>query len=278
MRAIGAGSEAARLVAMDRLMTMYGSLPDFGKQNALWDMCAETVGYRNASRYAVPPGEDETPTVDASIAQLENQALLKGGEINILDGQNNLVHCKAHLAAEMPLIEQAQVDPNMLMEILPGLNALNQHTTAHVEKLSTDPQMQAQSAAFRQQIQQADEIIHNGMMHLQKMQRQMAAQKGGNGAPPAIGPDGQPVPALPGPNGEQALDPQVNMKIRSEIAYREAKIQSMNEQAQARLQIEQTKAAQKLAIQDAEAASKMIQRRLGVMMKVRISKIGAEHG
>ena len=32
-------------------------------------------------------------------------------------------------------------------------------------------------------------------------------------------------------------------KIRGEIAYREAKIQSMNEQAQARLQIEQTKAA-----------------------------------
>ena len=107
MRAIGAGSEAARLVAMDRLMTMYGSLPDFGKQAALWDMCAETVGYKNANRYAVHPGEEETPTMDASIAQLENQILLKGGEITILDGQNNLVHAKAHLAAEMPLIEQA---------------------------------------------------------------------------------------------------------------------------------------------------------------------------
>ena len=81
------------------------------------------------------------------IAQLENQVLLKGGEITILDGQNNLVHAKAHLAAEMPLIQQAQQDPNMLMEILPGLNALNQHTTAHVEKLSTDPQMQTQAAA-----------------------------------------------------------------------------------------------------------------------------------
>ena len=256
MRAIGSGSEAARLVAMDRLMTMYGSLPDFGKQNALWDMCAETVGYRNASRYAVTPGENETPTVDASIAQLENQTLLNGGEIMILDGQNNLVHAKAHLAAEMPLIEQAQADPNMLMEILPGLNALNQHTTAHVEKLSTDPQMQSQAAAMRQQIQQADEIIHNGMMHLQKMQRQMASQAqkiNGNGAP--IGPDGQPAPASEG------MDPKADAKIRGEIAYREAKIQSMNEQAQARLMIEQTKAQQKLAIEDAKAAAQMIQRR-----------------
>ena len=255
MRAIGAGSEAARLVAMDRLMTMYGSLPDFGKQNALWDMCAETVGYRNASRYAVAPGEDETPTVDASIAQLENQSLLKGGEITILDGQNNLVHTKSHLEAEMPLIEQAQQDPNMLMEVLPGLNALNQHTTSHVEKLSTDPQMQSQAAAFRQQIQQADEIIHNGMMHLRKIQRQAAA---GGGGPPAPGapPEGN-GGVVPG----TAIDPKTDSKIQGEIAYREAKIQSMNEQAQARLQIEQTKAAQKLAIADAEAAAKMIQRR-----------------
>ena len=256
MRAIGSGSEAARLVAMDRLMTMYGSLPDFGKQNALWDMCAETVGYRNASRYAVTPGENETPTVDASIAQLENQILLTGGEIMLLDGQNNLVHAKAHLAAEMPLIEQAQQDPNMLMEILPGLNALNQHTTAHVEKLSVDPQMQSQAAAFRQQLQQADEVIHNGMMHLQKMQRQMASQAqkiNGNGAP-AIGPDGQPAP-------QQGMDPKADLKIRGELAYREAKIQSMNEQAQARLQIEQMKAQQKLAIEDAKAAAQLIQRR-----------------
>jgi hypothetical protein len=34
-------------------------------------MC-ETVGYRNAERYAIPPGENEIPVVDQSIAQLEN--------------------------------------------------------------------------------------------------------------------------------------------------------------------------------------------------------------
>jgi len=258
MRAIGSGSEAARLVAMDRLMGFYGSLPDFGKQNALWDMCAETVGYRNASRYAVPPGDTETPTVDASIAQLENASLLTGAgdDLHVLDGQNNLVHGKVHLAAQTPLIQQAQQDPNMLMDVLPGLNALNQHTTEHVEKLSTDPQMQSQAAAMRQQIQQADEIIHNGMMHLQKMQRKMAAAAaGGNG-------NGA---AAPPPNGAQpagqSMDPAMDNKIRGEMAYREAKIQSMNEQSAARIQIEQAKAAQKMAIEDAKAAAQMMQRR-----------------
>jgi hypothetical protein len=217
MRAIGSGSEAARLVAMDRLMSFYGSLPDYGKQAALWDMCAETVGYRNANRYAVPPGQDETPTVDASIAQLENSALLAGAgdSIHVLDGQNNLVHSKTHLAAQQPLIQQAQTDPNMLMQVLPGLNALNQHTTEHVEKLSQDPQMQSQAAEMRQAIQQADEIIHNGMMHMQKMQRKMAAGNGAPapGAPPAIGPDGAPV-----------VEPRPGSKIVGR-SFREAKIQ-----------------------------------------------------
>ncbi len=256
MRAIGSGSEAARLVAMDRLMGIFGSLPAFGQQNVLWDMCAETVGYRNAARYAIPPGENETPTVDASIAQLENAALLggSGDPIQILDGQNNLVHAQSHIAAETPLIEQAQQDPNMLMQVLPGLNALNEHATAHVEKLSTDPQMQNQAAAMRQQLQQADEIIHNGMMHLQKMQRMMAKEQGvnGNGAAP-VGPDGQPQ--------QDPKQLQMMSKIRAELAYREAKIQSMNEQSKARIQIEQQKAAQKMAIEDAKAAAQMMQRR-----------------
>jgi hypothetical protein len=268
-RAIGSGSEAARLVAMDRLMSFYGSLPDYGKQNALWDMCAETVGYKNANRYAVPPGQDEVPTVDASIAQLENSALLAGNgdSIHVLDGQNNLTHSKTHLAAEQPLIQQAQQDPNMLMQVLPGINALNQHTTEHVEKLSNDPQMQSQAAEMRQAIQQADEIIHNGMMHLAKMQRKQAAAGGGNGngaasavpgAPPQIGPDGQPM-APPPPTG--GMDVAMNEKIRGEIAYREAKIQSLNQQSQARLQIEQMKATQKMAIEDAKAAASMMQKR-----------------
>jgi hypothetical protein len=255
MRAIGAGSEAARTVAMDRLMSMYGSLPDFGKQNLLWDMTSETVGYRNAARYAIPPGESETPTVDASIAQLENATLLQGGQIEVLDGQNDLVHAKKHLQAEMPMIEQAQQDPNMLMQIMPGLNSLNQHTTAHVERLSTDPQMKVQSAEMRKMIQQGDEIIHNGLMHMQKMQRQMAAGKG------APGPNGAPV-SNGAPNGaEGGIDPTMQMKIRSELAYRQAKIEALNRESEAKLARQQAESQQKMAISDAENAQKLIQRR-----------------
>jgi hypothetical protein len=53
MRAIGAGSEAARLVAMDRLMTMFGSLPEFGKQNRSGYDRQDTGLWE--ARYCVPP-------------------------------------------------------------------------------------------------------------------------------------------------------------------------------------------------------------------------------
>lgn len=266
MRAIGAGSEAARLVAMDRLMTMFGSLPDFGKANALWDMTAETVGYRNAARYCVPPGENETPTVDASIAQLENATLLAGGQIEVLDGQNNFVHAKKHLEAEMPLVQQAQQAPDMLVQILPGLNALNVHTTQHVQKLSQDPQMKQESAQFRKMIQQSDEIIHNGLMKAQKIQREMAAQAqkgapaGPNGAPvngAPVGPDGQPAPQATA-NG---LDPKMEMKIRGDLAYRQAKMEALNQETQLKLSLNQQRAQQELAIADAKAAQEIQQRR-----------------
>lgn len=268
MRAIGAGSEAARLVAFDRLMSMYGSLPDFGKQNVLWDMCAETVGYRNAERYAVAPGENETPTVDASIAQLENNILLQGGDVKVLDGQNDLVHSRTHLEAELPLIQQAQQDPNMLMQVLPGLNTLNQHSIAHVDRLSQDPQMKAQSAEMRKAIQQADEIIHNGMMHAQKIQRQQAAlaqQQQAAGPPPGMpGPNGAGAPNGSAPNGQApqgGMDPAMAAKIQADVAYRMAKIETLNNESQAKIALNQQKSAQEMAIRDAAAAQKMMQRR-----------------
>ena len=260
MRAIGAGSEAARLVAFDRLMSMYGSLPDFGRQNALWDMCSETVGYRNAARYAIPPGENETPTVDASIAQLENPILLQGGVIEVLDGQNHLVHGRKHLEALMPMVEQAQQAPDMLVEVLPGMNALNQHTTVHVEKLSMDPQMKSESATMRRQIQASDEIIHNGLAKMQKIQRQAAeaAQKAAvNGAP--IAPNGQPAPN--GSGAPSGIDPKMEMKIRGDLAYRQAKMEMLNQESQVKMSIKQQESMQKMAIEDARNAQKIMQRR-----------------
>jgi hypothetical protein len=242
---VGAGSEAARMVSFDRLMGIFGSLPDFGKQNLIWDIASETAGYENAARYAVQPGESERPTIDASIAQIENNQLVAGSNIQVLDGQNNLVHAKVHVEALNPLVTQAQelleLDPMQLAPMLGGINALNAHVAQHVELLSQDPAMRSESAMFRQVLQNADEILHNGTLKVQKLmgrQEQQAMMQGEEPQQPQI-------------------DPAVLAKIDSDRAIRQAKLEMDMQSHQQKMVMRQQEASQKLALRDAEVASKI---------------------
>jgi hypothetical protein len=250
VKPVGAGSEAARMVAFDRLMGIFGSLPDYGKQNLIWDIASETAGYENASRYAIQPGESEKPTMDASIAQLENNSLLAGGQIMVLDGQNDLVHAKVHIEALNPLVDQAQealqVDPMQLAPMLEGINALNAHVAQHVERLSGDPAMREESALYRKILQNADEILHNGTLKVQKLmaeqqqQSMMSEMENANLA-----------------QGQQQIDPATLAKIEAQRAERQAKLDMDMQMHQQRMIMRQQDANQKMAIRDAEAASKI---------------------
>jgi hypothetical protein len=221
-------------------------LPDFGKQNLIWDIASETAGYENAARYAVQPGESDRPTVDASIAQVENNQLIAGGSIQVLDGQNNLVHAKVHTEALNPLVSQAQelleLDPMQLAPMLGGINALNAHVAQHVELLSQDPQMRSESAMFRQVLQNADEILHNGTLKVQKLMGEQERQSMMQGE------EEQPQPQI---------DPAILAKIDSERAVRQAKLEMDMQSHQQKMIMRQQEASQKLALRDAEVASKI---------------------
>ena len=244
---VGAGSEAARMVSFDRLMGIFGSLPDFGKQNLIWDIASETAGYENAARYAIQPNESDKPTVDASIAQIENNQLIAGSNIQVIDGQNNLVHAKIHTEALNPLVSQAQelleLDPMQLAPMLGGINALNAHVAQHVELLSQDPQMRSESAMFRQVLQNADEILHNGTLKVQKLMGQQEQQ--------AMMMQGQEEQAQP------QIDPAALAKIDSERAVRQARLEMDMQTHQQKMVMRQQEASQKLALRDAEVASKI---------------------
>lgn len=246
-RAIGAGSEAARQLAFQRIMGMFNSLPDFGKQNALWDMTSEIVGPRNARRYVVEPGAVETKTVDEGIAQLENNSLIMGGQIFVLDGQNNLVHARVHLTGLAPLLQQAEqglaTDPMSVANLLPGINSLNQHAAEHISKLSADPLLKSESAEMRKVLQEADEILHNGILRVEKIQRQQAEQA-----------------QQEGEMAEPQLDPQVLAKIEQDRIAREEKLKADAAKAQQDMQIKDAKAKQELAINDAKNAQQIRQK------------------
>lgn len=251
VKAIGAGSEAARQVAYDRLMGIYNSLPDKGKQNLIWSIVSETVGPRNAVNFAIQPGKSETPTVDEGIAQLENNVLLMGGVVQVLDGQNNLVHARVHLAAEAPMLQQAeeglQVDPMSVAQLLPGIAALNQHASEHIAKLTADPLLKQESAQMRKVLQEADEILHNGLLKVQKIQREQAeqAQEQGQEAP------------------QPQIDPKVLAQLEAQRIKREQDLAYAAQKANQDMQIRQAKADQELAINDAKSAQEI---RKGVLV------------
>lgn len=247
-KAIGSGSEAARMLAFDRLKGMiYGSLPDWGKQALDWDITAEIVGHRNANRYAQKPGSEETPAMDTAMAQLENNILFMGGQVNRIDGQNDFTHAKSHLEFEMPMLQEAEDaisgdDMETVGKLLPGINALNQHAIQHVEKLSLDPMMKVESAQMRQAMQQADEVLHNGMLKLQKHQA-----------------DAQKEQIHQQEQQQPQIDQATLIKIESERAERQARLEMDAESHKQKLLIQREEAAQKLLLRDADMMNKIQQ-------------------
>lgn len=246
VRAIGSGSEMARMMIFDRLMQMYGTYSDEGKQALVWDMTAASAGFRNASRYATRPGGNRTPMVDVSIAQLENNILMMGGSVEVVDGQNHFAHANVHLKEEEPMLQQVEDaivknDIETAAKMLPGVNGLNQHVSKHVEVLSQDPLMKNQAAGMRQILQQADEVLHNGILKVQKAM-QNAQQE-----------------AMI--NGEHQQEPQVDpvqlAKMEGERQVRQAKLQWMKETHEQDMDIRRQESAQKMYLKDAETASKI---------------------
>jgi hypothetical protein len=116
----------------------------------------------------------------------------------------------------------------------------------HVERMSQDPLLRQESAMFRKMLQQADEILHNGTLKVQKMQAQeMEAQQSAMA-------QGQAVEATP-----QGISPDVIAKIEAQRAERQAKLEMDYQTHQQKMIMKQQEANQKLAIRDAEAASKI---------------------
>jgi hypothetical protein len=148
-----------------------------------------------------------------------------------------------------PLVTQAQelleLDPMQLAPMLGGINSLNAHVAQHVEFLSQDPQMRSESAMFRQVLQNADEILHNGTLKVQRLmsqqQQQQTMTQGGAGQE----------------QEQPQIDPAVLAKIDSERAVRQAKLEMDMQTHQQKMIMRQQEASQKLALRDAEVASKI---------------------
>jgi hypothetical protein len=241
MRAIGAGSEAARLLATDELMQLMPGFDEYGRKAAQRDRVAARFGYDLADRYTPAPDADARPVIDVKIADLEHGTLLNGGEIQILPNENHLEHARVHLGALSSVVQSVEQGGTPVEQVIDYMVRLFGHTTQHVEYVSMDTTIPEEGASLRKALQQFGEIVNNGVKHVQRLRRQAEEQ----GA--------QPEAAAP----PQPQQDDFTVKLQQKLQEHQVKLQMMQEAHQTRLNLRVAEVRQKLALRDAEVARQM---------------------
>jgi hypothetical protein len=233
VKAIGAGSQANRLLALRELNNLSGSFDEVGRRNLIRDITATRVGYDLVDRYA-PPAPEPRMTVDAKIALMENQSMRSGVPVPVLDTEIHGMHLRVHapeLQGLLSAVDSGEADP---MQSMPLVQALTEHVSQHLQYLAGDRAAQAQVAEGKQLLQIAQEVITNMGRKLMKMRRD-AAQQG----------------AAEGAEGATAQQPST-----AELKFQEhqLKMEIARQKAELDMQIRESKFQQEQALRDAERA------------------------
>lgn len=234
VKAIGAGSQANRLLALRELNGISGAFDDVGRRNLIRDITATRVGYDLVDRYA-PAAPEPRLTVDAKIAMMENQAMAAGTPVAVLDSELHGMHLRVHapeLQGLLAALDTGEVDA---VQVFPLVQALTEHVSQHLQFLVSDRAAQAQVAEVKQLLQIAQEVITNTGRKLLKMQREQAQQTPAEGGVQQAGPS----------NGELKLQ---EHQIKMEIARQKAELD---------MRIREAKFQQEQALRDAERALKL---------------------
>lgn len=232
VRSIGNGSYANRLVALKELQAISGSFDETGRRNLTRDIVSTRVGHDLADRYT-PQQSEPRPTIDSKIAYLENQELMAGEPVPVVDAEMHGAHLNVHLPELNQLIEelnQGAADP---VESLPALQAFYQHISETVQFIASDPTQQGMVGTAKQVLNFAEEMINNTSKQVQKMQRDQMEQQGGS-------PEGAEQNAL-------------SMKMQEH----QMKLEMARQKAELDMELKQAKFRQEQAIEDAKTVAKL---------------------
>ena len=230
VKAIGAGSQANRLLALRELNNISGSFDDVGRRNLIRDITATRVGHDLVDRYA-PAAPEPRLTVDAKIAMMENQAMSSGTPIPVLDNELHGMHLRVHAPELQQLLAAVQTGAADPVQVLPIVQSIYEHVMQHLQFLSSDPAARGQVGELKQLTQIAEEVITNTGRKIQAMQRKQQ-----EGAPAA---------------GQQ---PQGPTPTELKFQEHELKMSIARQKAELDMQIREAKFQQEQAINDAKGA------------------------
>jgi hypothetical protein len=253
VRAIGYGSPAMRMAAIDETMSIFGSLDEMGRINLLRDRVAARFGQEVVDRYIPAPQTTLRPPLDFKIAVLENATMSSGSPIPVSPGENHFIHASTHLNAVDQLDRAVAEGASNPMEALSAFQMFLPHLGEHLTQLGSDLVRKDQVALMRQRHQQLTASAQRLADELQAMQenQQKAQQAEAERQQTALMAEYQAM------QKKLAESEQLSPEAQQRLMERRAELQMKIEKHQADLQMKDAQTAQKLALEDAKAAAKI---------------------
>lgn len=227
-RSLGAGSASHRIQLTQALLQMvYPIVGPQEQNNILKDFVTALAGQNAAPRYVPNLDSDSIPTDDDSVAALENESLMRGGEAVVAANQNHVRHAARHLQKAFSLLEALNrgAEP---AGVLQAWEAIGPHASLHIAYLAKDPTQKQEFEALKAKLTELSKLTDQLRQNLEEQAQAAETQQA---LAMAAGEDA-------GAEGNFG-DPQVDLmyqKLRGELALKAqelaAKIQ-MKQQDQA---------------------------------------------
>lgn len=238
-RSIGQGSSYARMQAMDLIAQYLPQLPETNRKRVINAKIASIAGQNGVEAFGIPE-EVKPEGSELSIASLENNAFISGGQVLIDPDQNHFVHLTVHLQFASSVIEDIQnqkKDPRQAATIF---QAEIPHLLTHLKYLEEDPTRQEQFDSLNEQTSELMKIadqINRMAQDLIKQEQEQAQQA----------------------QGQQGADPKMAVaqnKIMLDRAKFQNDAQIKQAKAQHQMMLQDRKTAQRLMIDKIKVASK----------------------
>ncbi len=242
VQAVGGGSSVRRLDIYERLLRTAGGTDEVGRANIYRDYHRELVGGSLVDRYSAPPSAPREP-IDAQIARLENAALESGDEIQVSSGGMDAVHLDQHLPRLQMRMEQLEAGQLDLEAATRLMLPVYSHCAQHLEQMATDQFVADIQAAYRERLRIYGEIIHNGVKHIEALEKKAAQEQ-------AAAQDQQPQQG-------QSQDPAASNKLALMIAEANLKLDFLKQKQKMELDFELQKAAMRRQEEDTKQATNL---------------------
>ncbi len=261
VRAVGAGSQAARAMVFQNMKEMMGSFDEVGRNRVIREVIANDVGWDSVDEYA-PTITGPRATPDDKFAKMEN-AIMEGSTlekpVNYQVSNDDIpsIHLRIHgakLDEYVQLLNEQPDSDEIVIELVPKMAAIHQHAVEHLNQLSGDELLQQEFAQYRKQLQNAEEIIYNGTKHIQKLQKE-AAQQQEQGQSEGAG-------VAPEMAKMQAEQMKWSQELERGVIEYGVKLKQIQEAHALKLSMAEQKANQDRAIADAKAAAEIQRQRM----------------